>query len=150
MSARIGLIAAGMLALTVSAEAVPGAGAEIPEKFHGTGCNLKYIYARTPKGDAYDCVKAKADYKEGTAHDNDNFIRIRAGGIAGVEWGCTVKSVKVATDTEFTFVGECSDEGHSSASTVTLLLRPGNLVIVDQITDGQHTIDVYRLRGDLR
>jgi hypothetical protein len=152
MLARIGLVAVGLLAFVGSvAVAVPGgAGNEIPPKFRGAGCNLKYGYTRTPKADASECIAAKAGRKDGDAHDNDNFIRITAGGVAGVEWGCTVKSIKAATDTEFTFVGECSDEGsQGSASTVTLLLRPGKVVIVDQVTEGRHIIDIYHILDGL-
>jgi hypothetical protein len=149
MSMRIGVMAAGMIAFAVNTGAVAAGGAEVPTKFHGAGCNLKYTYSRTPKGDAFDCVQAKSGYKEGVSHDNDNFIRINASGVSGVEWGCTVKSVKTSTDTEFTFTADCSDEGHSSAGTVTLLLRPGKLVIVDQVAEGTHIIDVYHLLDGL-
>lgn len=151
MLTRIGAIAAGFMAAASVAVAAPaGMGSEIPAKFRGAGCNLKYAYSRTPKADASECISAKAGRKEGDAHDNDNFIRITAGGVAGVEWGCTVKTVKTATDTEFTFVGECSDEGQSMTSTVTLIMRPGKVVILDQVTEGRHIIDVYHLLDGLR
>lgn len=149
MSARIGLMAVGAFALAMNAGAAPAQAAEIPAKFHGAGCNLKYAYTRTPKGDAYDCVKAKEGHQDGVAHDNDNFIRINSKGVSGVEWGCTVKSVKTSTDTEFTYAADCSAEGHEAPGTVTLLLRPGNLVIVDQTMKGQHFIDVYHLLDGL-
>jgi hypothetical protein len=124
--------------------------AKIPPRFQGAGCNLKYVYARTPRLNASDCIAAKEGHKDGDAHDNDNFIRITEDGVAGVEWGCSVKTAKTMNEAEFTFAGECSDEGTSSSGTITLLLRPGRLVIVDQVTKGQHIIDIYHLLDGLR
>jgi hypothetical protein len=124
--------------------------AEIPAALHGAGCNLKYTYARTPKGDASDCINAKAGREDGQGHDNDNFIRITKDKIAGVEWGCDVKSVTKVNESEVVFAGACGDEGTEYEGKVTLLLRPGRLVIIDQETEGRHMIDIYRLRDDLK
>lgn len=145
---RMGLIGASILLSLAGGGAARTA--EVPAPFHGAGCNLKYSYARAPKGDASDCISAKAGRKEGEGHDNDNFIRITKEGVMGVEWGCSVKSVRTAEPAEFTFAAACSDEGTEFASTVTLLLRPGRLVIVDQVVEGRHIIDIYRLRDDLK
>jgi hypothetical protein len=142
-------MAAGLALMATSLAGAAQPAGEIPAAFRGAGCNLKYTYARQPKGDASSCVSAKAGRKEGDGHDNDNFIRISRTGVAGVEWDCKVKTVKTASEAEFTFAGDCSDENTQSASTVTLLLRPGRLVIVDQVTEGRHIIDIYRLRDDL-
>jgi hypothetical protein len=136
---------AALIAIGLSGPAM--AAPEIPAKFQGEGCNLKYTYARTPKNNTTGCVSAKADYKEGEGHDNDNFIRITKDNVGGVEWGCTVKTVKSAGDAEFTFDGDCGGEGVEFASTVTLLLRPGKMVIVDQVVEGRHMVDVYRLNS---
>jgi hypothetical protein len=138
------------LALILAASSAAAAPSEIPAQFRGTGCNLKYTYTRTPKGDAIDCFEAKAGRKDGDAHNNDNFIRITADGVAGVEWGCKAKSVTQADGNALTFAGACGDEGSEFAGTVTLLLRPGRLVIVDQEVEGRHMIDIYRLRDDLK
>lgn len=146
--AWLGMASLILIAIGVPAAAQPAT--EIPAEFQGVGCNLKYTYARTPKGDAIDCFNAKADYKEGYGHDNDNFIRITKDQVAGVEWGCTVKTGKSASEAEFTFAGDCGGEGVDFASTVTLLLRPGGLVIVDQVIEGRHIIDVYRLSDALK
>src|SRR5262249_16575349 len=112
-------------ALMLTASSVLAAPSEVPAQFHGAGCNLKYTYARTPQNSASACINAKADYKEGDGHDNDNFIRITRDGVAGVEWGCDVGSVIKAAESEFSFAGKCSDESVEFTSTVTLLLRPG-------------------------
>jgi hypothetical protein len=125
--------------------------AEIPAKFHGNGCNLKYTYARAPKDYAADCINARQGHKEGEGHNDDNFIRITKSSVAGVEWVCDVKTAKTAGETEFTFDADCGGEGDATyASTVTLLLRPGRLVIVDQAIEGRHLTDIYRLRDDLK
>jgi hypothetical protein len=148
---RAGLFATAVLVFAASTVDVSaGPGAEIPPQFRGAGCNLKYAYTKTPKADASECIYAKADHKEGDAHDNDNFIRITKDNVAGVEWGCTVKSVKAAGAAEFTFVGDCGEEGTSYPAVVTLLMRPGNLVIVDVANEGLHTIDIYHLLDGLQ
>ena len=120
------LASAATLVLAANAvDAHAEAGTEIPPSFRGAGCNLKYEYSRTPKGDASDCINAKAGHKDGNAHDNINFIRIGKDSIAGVEYGCTVRTAKKATETEFTFNADCSEEGQSTPAEVTLILRPG-------------------------
>ena len=145
-----GLIGAGIVVFASAAAGAAQAGAEIPAAFHGAGCNLKYTYARAPKGDATDCFSAKAYRKDGEGPDGDNFIRISGTRIAGFEWGCDVKTVKAMSETELTFTGNCGDEGTEYDGTVTLLLRPGRQVIIDQIVEGRHIIDIYRLRDDLQ
>jgi hypothetical protein len=136
-----------LAASTVSTMAEPNA--SIPAKFQGAGCNLRYAYSSTPKRNASECIAAKKDHKEGEGHNNDNFIRITAKEVAGVEWGCSVKTVTSATDTVFTYNGDCSDEGSQFSGAVTLLLRPGKLVIVDLATEGLHTIGIYHLLDGL-
>jgi hypothetical protein len=123
--------------------------AQIPVAFHGAGCNLKYTYARAPKGNASDCIAARANRNEGEGIIEDNFIRIDKGGITGFEWSCQVKTVKAASETEFTFAGTCGDEGAEYTGTATLLLRPGRLVIIHKVIEGRHAVDIYRLRDDL-
>lgn len=118
---------------------------EIPVRFQGAGCNLKYIYSRTPQ-DKWGCYTAKAEFKEGTGHDNDNFIRVTRTEIGGIEWGCSVKDIENLLDLEVSFTGECSDEGVTYFSKITLILRPGNRLIVHEVVSGLHAIDVYHLR----
>jgi hypothetical protein len=149
ISKRNALMSAGIVLCALGPSGIASA-AEIPASFHGAGCNLKYTYTRTPAGDATGCVSAKAGRKEGDGHDNDNFIRITNTGVAGVEWACDVKSVIKASENEFTFAGACSDEGSEFTSTVTLLMRPGRHVILDQDVDGRHIVDIYRLRDNLK
>ncbi len=144
-----GLIGACLVLFAAAAAGAAQAAEKIPAAFHGAGCNLKYTYARAPKGDATDCFSAKAFRKEGEGPDGDNFIRISGTKIAGFEWGCDVKTVKTVSETELTFEGACGDEGTEYDGTVSLVLRPGRQVIIDQIVEGRHIVDIYRLRDDL-
>ena len=146
---RTGLIGIGVFLFGAGAACAAPGPAEIPAAFHGAGCNLKYTYARAPKAKADDCIAARADRRENEGIIEDNFIRINKAGITGFEWGCQVKTVKLANETEFSFAGDCGDEGTEYAGTVTLLRRPGRLVIVHRVVEGRHVIDVYRLRDDL-
>lgn len=123
---------------------------KIPSWFQGAGCNLKYAYSKSPKFDASECISNKVGHKEGVGHDNDNFIRITEDSVNGVEWGCKVKTVKTVKQTEMSFAGECSDEGTNFDGTITIISRPGRLVIVDLITEGQHTIDIYHIIDSLQ
>ena len=146
---RTGLIGAGIFLSWAGAACVAQGAAEIPAAFHGAGCNLKYTYARAPKAKADDCIAARADRRENEGIVEDNFIRIDKGGITGFEWHCRVRAAKPAKEAEFTFAGACGDEGTEYDGAVTLLLRPGRLVIVHRVIEGRHIADVYRLRDDL-
>ena len=118
---------------------------EVPTSFHGAGCNLQYNYSRTPKGDAMDC---RASRSEGEP-SSDEFIRINKEGVGGWEWQCSVKNVKTTTADEFSFEGECGDSGSTWNANVTLLMRPGKIVIVDINTKGQHDINIYHILDGL-
>jgi hypothetical protein len=115
-------------------------------------CRLQsqYTYARAPKAKADDCIAARADRRENEGIIEDNFIRIDKGGITGFEWHCRVKAIKAANEAAFTFAGACGDEGTEYDGVVTLLLRPGRMVIVHRVVEGRHVADVYRLRDDLQ
>jgi hypothetical protein len=149
MLKRTGLIGAGIFLSWAGATCAAQGASEIPAAFHGAGCNLKYTYARAPKAKADDCIAARGDRRENEGIIEDNFIRIDKGGITGFEWHCRVKAVKAANEAAFTFTGACGDEGTEYDGAVTLLLRPGRLVIIHRVIEGRHVADVYRLRDDL-
>lgn len=119
--------------------------AEVPSSFHGAGCNLQYSYSRTLKGDAMDCRAARTEGEP----SSDEFIRINRVGVGGWEWQCSVKNIKTANDDEFSFEGECGDSGTTWNANVTLLMRPGKVVIIDINTKGQHDINIYHLLDGL-
>jgi hypothetical protein len=144
------LMAAGAAVMTISLVAAAEPSTEIPRQFHGAGCNLKYTYARAAKGDAADCVNAKAGRAEDQAYTNDDFIRITGTSVAGSELICDVKAVKTASATEFTFDADCLEGEQGIVSTVTLLLRPGRQIIFDHIYEGRHFIEIYQLREELQ
>lgn len=148
----------GLLAQTCAAEDMtPGSMAPgtpvIPPQFQGAGCNMKYVYAKTPKEDASECLTYWVKDKGVTAHNGDNFIRIGQMNVNGVDWGCTVREIKTSTKTEFKFVGGCSSESSEFDLTVTLTLKPGNFIVVDTLgaePDAAHVTDKYHILPGLK
>ncbi|WP_088348010.1 MULTISPECIES: hypothetical protein [Rhodomicrobium] len=145
MKSRLIGLAATVFTPFIMSDAAAARLTEIPSRFQGAGCNLKYSYARKPKADASDCVSAKAENTDGAGHDNA--IRITGSQVQGPKWACTVKSIEKLTKIEISFTADCSAENTPYSSTITLIRRPGKRMIVQQVVSGRYTLDIYHLRA---